>query len=161
MLSYLWLLFVDPIKALPLVRVNVARPCMLCTERDVCSHPLLTLWELLFGTRSYAKQRNLADHSLRNRTGMHCEDQAIYIMVAPRLSHQLELVTPFSQCYKPPFTGSYPQPSTDTDTGLKAWYWLDLASILPPLLLDVQPGHSVLDMCAAPGRFVHAMPVAC
>ena len=30
-------------------------------------------------------------------------------------------------------------------------YWLDLASLLPPLLLDVRPGHSILDMCAAPG----------
>lgn len=24
-------------------------------------------------------------------------------------------------------------------------------SMIPPLLLDVQPGHQVLDMCAAPG----------
>ena len=30
-------------------------------------------------------------------------------------------------------------------------YWLDLASLLPPLLLDVRLGHSILDMCAAPG----------
>lgn len=27
----------------------------------------------------------------------------------------------------------------------------EAVSMIPPLLLDVQPGHSVLDMCAAPG----------
>ena len=31
------------------------------------------------------------------------------------------------------------------------YYCLDGASLLPVLALDVQPGHSVLDMCAAPG----------
>jgi hypothetical protein len=36
-------------------------------------------------------------------------------------------------------------------TQLKQYYWLDLAAVLPALLLDVQPGHVVLDMCAAPG----------
>ena len=31
------------------------------------------------------------------------------------------------------------------------YYCLDGASLLPVLALDVQPGHSVLDMCAGPG----------
>ncbi|GIL70532.1 hypothetical protein Vretifemale_1270 [Volvox reticuliferus] len=31
------------------------------------------------------------------------------------------------------------------------WYWLDLASVLPVLLLQPRRGHSTLDMCAAPG----------
>lgn len=45
-------------------------------------------------------------------------------------------------------TGSirYPPPPTDPHSGL-SYYWLDAASLLPPLLLDVRP---VLDMCAAP-----------
>ncbi|WP_052078363.1 RsmB/NOP family class I SAM-dependent RNA methyltransferase [Spirochaeta lutea] len=30
-------------------------------------------------------------------------------------------------------------------------YYLDLASALPPLLLNIEPGHQVLDLCAAPG----------
>jgi 16S rRNA C967 or C1407 C5-methylase (RsmB/RsmF family) len=34
---------------------------------------------------------------------------------------------------------------------LKAYYWMDFASALTPLLLDPQPGHRVLDMCATPG----------
>lgn len=34
---------------------------------------------------------------------------------------------------------------------LKPFYWLDFASVLPPLLLQVAPGNKVLDMCAAPG----------
>eukprot|EP00877_Chromochloris_zofingiensis_P001035 jgi/Chrzof1/10932/Cz05g17200.t1 len=46
---------------------------------------------------------------------------------------------------------AHPPPSRDPDTQLKEYYWLDFASVLPPLLLDVQPGHVVLDMCAAPG----------
>lgn len=36
-------------------------------------------------------------------------------------------------------------------TQLKQYYWLDFAAVLPALLLDVQPRHVVLDMCAAPG----------
>lgn len=45
----------------------------------------------------------------------------------------------------------YPPPPADPVTGLLTHYWLDAASLLPPLLLDVQPGQAVLDMCAAPG----------
>jgi hypothetical protein len=46
---------------------------------------------------------------------------------------------------------AYPPPTPDAYLGLKPYYWLDFASVLPPLLLGVQPGASVLDMCAAPG----------
>jgi 16S rRNA C967 or C1407 C5-methylase (RsmB/RsmF family) len=35
--------------------------------------------------------------------------------------------------------------------GLIQDYWLDPASVLAAQALDVQPGHQVLDMCAAPG----------
>ncbi len=45
----------------------------------------------------------------------------------------------------------YPPPPADPASGLLTHYWLDAASLLPPLLLDVQPGQAVLDMCAAPG----------
>ncbi|KAL6751043.1 S-adenosyl-L-methionine-dependent methyltransferase [Haematococcus lacustris] len=48
-------------------------------------------------------------------------------------------------------TCPYDPPETDQCTGLKTYYWLDMASVMPPLLLDVVPGHAVLDMCAAPG----------
>jgi hypothetical protein len=46
---------------------------------------------------------------------------------------------------------SYPPPPSCPYTQLKQFYWLDFASVLPPLLLGVQPHHVVLDMCAAPG----------
>ncbi|KAI1883263.1 hypothetical protein AGOR_G00243410 [Albula goreensis] len=36
-------------------------------------------------------------------------------------------------------------------TGMLGYYLLDAASILPVLALDVQEGHNVLDLCAAPG----------
>lgn len=55
-------------------------------------------------------------------------------------------------CYRfpePPAT--YPPPPSCPYTQLKQWYWLDFASVLPPLLLGVAPHHVVLDMCAAPG----------
>lgn len=51
----------------------------------------------------------------------------------------------------PDSTGFYPQPPSDLDSGLVSYYWLDLASLVPPLLLGAQQGHAVLDMCAAPG----------
>ncbi|XP_008275991.1 5-cytosine rRNA methyltransferase NSUN4 isoform X2 [Stegastes partitus] len=35
--------------------------------------------------------------------------------------------------------------------GLLSYYLMDAASVLPCLALDVQEGHSVLDLCAAPG----------
>ncbi|GAX74703.1 hypothetical protein CEUSTIGMA_g2151.t1 [Chlamydomonas eustigma] len=46
---------------------------------------------------------------------------------------------------------SYPPPWCSPLNGLKAFYWLDAASLLPAILLDVQPGMSTLDMCASPG----------
>lgn len=36
-------------------------------------------------------------------------------------------------------------------TGLLGYYLMDAASLLPCLALDVQEGHNVLDLCAAPG----------
>lgn len=56
------------------------------------------------------------------------------------------------QCYRPqePSKG-YLQPTPDPRTHLLAWYWLDQASLLPPLLLAPKPNDTVLDMCAAPG----------
>jgi len=41
--------------------------------------------------------------------------------------------------------------SLDPDSGLCCYYPLDVASLFPVLLLDVQPNHHVLDMCSAPG----------
>lgn len=35
--------------------------------------------------------------------------------------------------------------------GYLGYYLMDAASMLPCLVLDVQEGHSVLDLCAAPG----------
>lgn len=46
---------------------------------------------------------------------------------------------------------SYPQPTPDPHTRMLSWYWLDRASLLPPLLLNPLPGQTVLDMCSAPG----------
>lgn len=56
-------------------------------------------------------------------------------------------------CCRYPGTSSaaYPPPPRCPYTSLKQFYWIDLASVLPALLLGVQPHHAVLDMCAAPG----------
>ena len=35
--------------------------------------------------------------------------------------------------------------------GCYDYYCMDLASLLPVIMLDVQPGNTVLDTCAAPG----------
>eukprot|EP01039_Chlorochromonas_danica_P005171 gene5173-5691_t len=46
----------------------------------------------------------------------------------------------------------WPAPGSNLDNqGLAVYYPLDAASLLPVLLLDVQPHHRVLDLCAAPG----------
>ena len=45
----------------------------------------------------------------------------------------------------------YPPPGRDAASGLTTHYWLDAASLLPPLALGCAPGQAVLDMCAAPG----------
>ena len=44
----------------------------------------------------------------------------------------------------------FPQPRPGS-LGTLNYYCLDAASLLPVLALDVRPGHSVLDLCAAPG----------
>ena len=46
--------------------------------------------------------------------------------------------------------GTYPVPPSD-QAGVKAWYWMDLASLLPPLALRIGETDAVLDVCAAPG----------
>ncbi|XP_016412043.1 5-cytosine rRNA methyltransferase NSUN4 isoform X2 [Sinocyclocheilus rhinocerous] len=43
------------------------------------------------------------------------------------------------------------KPSRPDSSGILGYYLLDAASVLPVLALDVQPGHTVLDLCAAPG----------
>ncbi|XP_062337442.1 5-methylcytosine rRNA methyltransferase NSUN4 [Osmerus eperlanus] len=43
------------------------------------------------------------------------------------------------------------KPARPRAYGLLGYYLLDAASVLPALVLDVQEGHSVLDLCAAPG----------
>ncbi|XP_050950330.1 5-methylcytosine rRNA methyltransferase NSUN4 isoform X1 [Labeo rohita] len=43
------------------------------------------------------------------------------------------------------------KPAGPDSSGILGYYLLDAASVLPVLALDVQPGHTVLDLCAAPG----------
>ncbi|XP_052403515.1 5-methylcytosine rRNA methyltransferase NSUN4 [Carassius gibelio] len=43
------------------------------------------------------------------------------------------------------------KPARPDSNGILGYYLLDAASVLPVLALDVQPGHTVLDLCAAPG----------
>ncbi|KAG1969255.1 tRNA (cytosine(34)-C(5))-methyltransferase, mitochondrial [Pimephales promelas] len=43
------------------------------------------------------------------------------------------------------------KPARPDSSGILGYYLLDAASVLPVLALDVQPGHTVLDLCAAPG----------
>ncbi|XP_070701561.1 5-methylcytosine rRNA methyltransferase NSUN4 [Pempheris klunzingeri] len=43
------------------------------------------------------------------------------------------------------------KPARPDVCGLLGYYLMDAASVLPCLALDVQEGHSVLDLCAAPG----------
>ncbi|KAM4604608.1 5-cytosine rRNA methyltransferase NSUN4 [Polymixia lowei] len=43
------------------------------------------------------------------------------------------------------------KPARPDSYGLLGYYLMDAASVLPCLALDVQGGHSVLDLCAAPG----------
>ncbi|XP_048394569.1 5-methylcytosine rRNA methyltransferase NSUN4 [Stegostoma tigrinum] len=43
------------------------------------------------------------------------------------------------------------KPARPDGLRLLEYYLMDAASLLPVLTLDVQPGHAVLDLCAAPG----------
>nr|XP_005993600.1 PREDICTED: 5-methylcytosine rRNA methyltransferase NSUN4 [Latimeria chalumnae] len=42
-------------------------------------------------------------------------------------------------------------PTRPDGLGILGYYLMDAASVLPVLALNVQPGHTVLDLCAAPG----------
>ena len=48
-------------------------------------------------------------------------------------------------------SNGYPPPKPNIMGALLPYYWLDPASLLPPLLLRAGPQEKVLDMCAAPG----------
>nr|XP_021335728.1 5-methylcytosine rRNA methyltransferase NSUN4 isoform X1 [Danio rerio]CAX12676.1 novel protein similar to H.sapiens NSUN4, NOL1/NOP2/Sun domain family, member 4 (NSUN4, zgc:101708) [Danio rerio] len=43
------------------------------------------------------------------------------------------------------------KPARPDSSGILGYYLLDAASVLPVLALDVRPGQTVLDLCAAPG----------
>ncbi|XP_062921081.1 5-methylcytosine rRNA methyltransferase NSUN4 [Mobula hypostoma] len=43
------------------------------------------------------------------------------------------------------------KPARPDNLRMLEYYLMDAASLLPVLVLDVQPGHTVLDLCAAPG----------
>lgn len=43
------------------------------------------------------------------------------------------------------------KPARPDSRGILGYYLLDAASVLPVLALDIRPGHTVLDLCAAPG----------
>lgn len=56
----------------------------------------------------------------------------------------------------------FPQPRPRPDrNGLLGYYLMDAASVLPCLALDVQDGHNVLDLCAAPGGKTLALLQSC
>lgn len=54
-------------------------------------------------------------------------------------------------CRSPRRGGPYLPPPFTAPLTVRAWYWMDAASLLPVLLLRPARGHAVLDMCAAPG----------
>ncbi len=51
-------------------------------------------------------------------------------------------------CY---IADSYPKIIPSSPDGLKTYYLMDPASIIPVLQLDIKKGDRILDMCAAPG----------
>ncbi|XP_006267409.2 5-methylcytosine rRNA methyltransferase NSUN4 isoform X1 [Alligator mississippiensis] len=61
-------------------------------------------------------------------------------------------LSPNIQCYTFPKGDISRFPPARPDTvGILGYYLMDAASLLPVLALNVQPGHLVLDLCAAPG----------
>ena len=44
-------------------------------------------------------------------------------------------------------------PNRYKDVGCYDYYCMDLASLIPVIMLGVKPGHTVLDTCAAPGQY--------
>jgi 16S rRNA C967 or C1407 C5-methylase (RsmB/RsmF family) len=69
-------------------------------------------------------------------------DMVPWLNSQPLTVHARQPSIPLDQPYQPPVTSS---------NGLKENYWMDAASLLPVLLLDLKPGQRVLDMCSAPG----------
>uniref|UniRef100_A0A0A9WF62 NOL1/NOP2/Sun domain family member 4 n=1 Tax=Lygus hesperus TaxID=30085 RepID=A0A0A9WF62_LYGHE len=59
---------------------------------------------------------------------------------------QLKVFTFVTGCCDP-----FPRPKRDRLLGVTDYYLMDGASVLPIIALDLRPGDSFLDMCAAPG----------
>lgn len=66
---------------------------------------------------------------------------------------ELKLMIEEAHCeaFCSPSGSTLPPPRTDPASGLRQYYFLDLASVIAALNLDIYPGQRVLDMCAAPG----------
>ncbi|XP_067893047.1 5-methylcytosine rRNA methyltransferase NSUN4 isoform X2 [Heterodontus francisci] len=61
-------------------------------------------------------------------------------------------ISPNLKCFTFPRGGiTRFKPARADGLRLLEYYLMDAASLLPVLALDVQPGHTVLDLCAAPG----------
>ncbi|GCB70687.1 5-methylcytosine rRNA methyltransferase NSUN4 [Scyliorhinus torazame] len=71
--------------------------------------------------------------------------------MAPEMEHPIA-VSPNLKCFTFP-RGDITRfkPARPDSLRLLEYYLMDAASLLPVLILDVQPGHTVLDLCAAPG----------
>lgn len=84
-------------------------------------------------------------------------DEKKYLAVTNPLVHDLGIqwqnlcqIDPFPY-YPNSYLGqNFPAPQKIND-GLKNYYLLDAASVMPIVALDIQPNESILDMCAAPG----------
>ena len=46
-------------------------------------------------------------------------------------------------------------PRRHKEVGCYDYYCMDMASLLPVVMLDVRPGNAVLDTCAAPGTLLN------
>lgn len=93
---------------------------------------------------------NEAQPSLQQESGIVAEKESVCVSDNQQLS-SLQLSPNIKCLVFPRGDISRFKPARPDNFGLLSYYLMDAASVLPCLALNVQEGHNVLDLCAAPG----------
>ncbi|KAL4608291.1 NOL1/NOP2/Sun domain family, member 4-like [Arapaima gigas] len=105
----------------------------------------------LRGAQDFVHSRH-SNEAVTNGTGRPCDEGTLSVAQKTEEEGAQPEMSPNIKCFVFPKSDiSRFKPARPDSCGALSYYLLDAASLLPVLALDVREGHTVLDLCAAPG----------